>query len=54
MRKVENTGRQTTLEDLQNLQVDGLDVSIIISDELAIIKVNGYRFSIDSTFVLSE
>ena len=54
MGKAELSGKKYTLQDLQNLVIDGYELSVSVSNDLAIIKINGYTFKIDKDFNLSE
>lgn len=47
-------GEEFTIKNLENLVIDGYDVSTVVSSDLAIIKINGYTFNIDKDFMLSE
>ena len=47
-------GETFTIQNLADLSVDGYNVSCIISEDLAVIKINGYTFNIDKDFNLSE
>lgn len=49
-----NNGEEYTLQNLEELQVDGHTVEVEISDNIAIVTVDGYTFNIDSEFNLSE
>lgn len=47
-------GEEFTIQNLVDLTVEGYDVSSIVSEDLAIIKINGYTFNIDKDFMLSD
>ena len=47
-------GENYTLANLENLQIDGYNVTVNISGDIAVVTVNGYVFNIDSEFNLSE
>lgn len=47
-------GREFTIQDLNNLTIDGYDVKTNINDENAIIVVDIYMFSIDQNFYLED
>ena len=47
-------GETFTIQNLAELSVDDYNVSCIISEDLAVIKINGYTFNIDKDFNLSE
>ena len=49
-----NNGEEYTLQNLEGLQVDVHIVEVEISDDIAIVTVDGYTFNIDSEFNLSE
>ena len=49
-----NNGEEYTLQDLEGLQIDGHTVEVEVSDDLAVVTVDGYTFNIDSEFNLSE
>lgn len=54
MRDYLNEGRELQLQDLEGLEIPGYDVEISISSNLAIVTVNGYRFTLDADFNLSD
>ena len=54
MWEAEQRGENLTIQDLKELSIEGYDVSSSVSEELAIIKMNGYTFNIDKDFNLSE
>ena len=54
MRDYLNEGRELQLQDLEGLEVPGYEVEISISSNLAIVRVNGYRFTLDADFNLSD
>ncbi len=54
MRDYLNEGRELQLQDLEGLEVPGYEVEISISSNLAIVTVNGYRFTLDADFNLSD
>ena len=47
-------GENYTLANLENLQIEGYNVTVNISGNIAVVTVNGYVFNIDSEFNLSE
>lgn len=47
-------GETYTLANLENLQIEGYNVTVNISGNIAVVTVNGYVFNIDSEFNLSE
>ena len=49
-----NNGTNLKIENLEGLEIPGYEVTTSISSNLAIITVNGYRFSLDSDFNLSD
>lgn len=49
-----NNGEEYTLQDLEELEVEGHTVEVEISENLAVVTVDGYTFNIDSEFNLSE
>lgn len=49
-----NNGEEYTLQDLEGLEVEGHTVTVEISDNLAVVTVDGYTFNIDSEFNLTE
>ena len=49
-----NNGEQYTLANLEGLTIEGYNVTVKISGDIAIVTVNGYVFNIDSGFNLSE
>lgn len=54
MGEAQERGEEFTIQNLVDLTVEGYDVSSIVSEDLAIIKINGYTFNIDKDFMLSE
>lgn len=46
--------REYTIQNLKDLYIEGYDIQVSVSQELAIIKINGYIFKIDKEFNLSE
>ncbi len=54
MGEAELRGENYTLANLENLQIDGYNVTVNISGDIAVVTVNGYVFNIDSEFNLSE
>ena len=53
MGMAEEENREYILTDLQNLEIEGSTVSVIIGENIAIVAVDGYTFYIDSNFVLT-
>ena len=47
-------GRTFTLQDLNNLSIDNLDVSVNVGEEEAIITIGDYAFKIDKEFYLTD
>jgi len=54
MRKAESEERDFSLEDLNDLEVDGYNVSKNISSDKAIIVIDVYSFCIDENFAISD
>ena len=54
MGQAQENGTNLTIQDLADLQIEGFNVSSIVTEELATIKINGYTFKIDQNFMLSE
>ena len=54
MADYENEGKEFKLKNLENLKIDGYEVDVTLSDNLAIITINGYKFKLDSDFNLSD
>ncbi len=54
MRDYQNEGRELQLQDLEGLEIPDYSVEISINSNLAIIVVNGYRFTLDADFNLSD
>lgn len=50
----ESEEREYTIQNLRDLAIDGYEIQVSVSQELAIIKINGYTFKIDKEFNLSE
>ena len=53
MSKAEQEGREYALIDLQTLQIEGSTVSVMVDENMAIVAIDGYTFSIDPNFVLT-
>lgn len=53
MSKAEQEGREYALMDLQTLQIEGSTVSVMVDENMAIVAIDGYTFSIDPNFVLT-
>lgn len=53
MRDYLSAGNELKLQDLENLEIEDYQTQITINSNLAVIIVNGYRFSLDSDFNLS-
>ncbi len=49
-----NNEEEYTIQDLEGLEVEGHTVEVELSDDLAVVTVDGYTFNIDSEFNLSE
>lgn len=54
MGEAQERGEEFTIQNLVDLSVEGYEVSSIVSEDLAIIKINGYTFNIDKDFMLSD
>lgn len=56
MINAQNNGEEFTIQSLNNLpeQIDGHNVSSIITEEQATVKIAGYTFYIDKDFMLTE
>lgn len=54
MGDAQSRGEEFTIQNLVDLKVEGYEVSSIVSEDLAIIKINGYTFNIDKDFMLSD
>ena len=52
--KAQESGEEFTLHNLEDLKIDGYNVSTNITDDVAIIVVDTYTFKINSSFELSE
>lgn len=52
--KAQDDGEEFTLHNLEDLKIDGYNVSTNITDDVAIIVVDTYTFKINSSFELSE
>ena len=47
-------GKEYTIQNLRNLQIEGYNIQTSVSSDIAIIKINNYTFKIDKDFNLSE
>ena len=54
MRKAEEEERDFSLEDLNDLEIDGYNISKNITSDRAIIVIDVYSFSIDENFAISD
>ena len=54
MGEAQSRGETFTIQNLVDLSIEGYSVSCIVSEDLAVIKINGYTFNIDKDFMLSE
>lgn len=54
MQEAENNNQEFTLQNLADLQIEGLEVSSNVSETTAIIVVDIYTFNIDSNFNLTD
>lgn len=54
MGQAQLNGETFTIQNLKNIQIEGYNVSSIVTEELATVKINGYTFMIDKDFILSE
>ena len=54
MGEAQARGETFTLTNLANLQIEGYNVTVNITGNIAVITVNGYVFNLDSDFNLSE
>lgn len=54
MGEAQTRGETFTLTNLANLQIEGYNVTVNITGNIAVITVNGYVFDLDSDFNLSE
>ena len=49
-----NNGEEYTIQDLEDLNLENHEIEVKISDDIAVVTVDGYTFNIDSEFNLSE
>lgn len=54
MGEAELEEKEYTIQNLKDLKIEGYDIQVSVSQELAIITINGYKFKIDKDFNLSE
>ena len=54
MGEAELEEKEYTIQDLKDLEIEGYDIHVSVSQDLAIITINGYKFKIDKDFNLSE
>lgn len=54
MQEAENNNQEFTLQNLADLQIEGLEVSSNVNETTAIIVVDIYTFNIDSNFNLTD
>ncbi|MGN1298489.1 MAG: hypothetical protein ACI4UE_00675 [Candidatus Scatovivens sp.] len=53
MVEAEADNREYALTDLQNLQIEGSTLSVMVGENMAVIALDGYTFYIDPNFVLT-
>lgn len=53
MGEAEANNREYALTDLQNLQIEGSTLSVMVGENMAVIALDGYTFYIDPNFVLT-
>jgi hypothetical protein len=54
MTEAVNNGETYTLANLQELEIPDSDFTVSINDTIAVITIDGYEFTLDSDFNLSE
>ena len=54
MTVAQREGRKYTLDDLKDLEIPESDFSVSFQDDIAILKIDGFEFKIDSDFQLYE
>lgn len=54
MREAEQNGTSLTIEELENLKIDDLNVECTVTEGVATIKINEFTFKIDKNFILTE
>ena len=54
MRVAQDNGEVYTIQNLQNLIIEGSQVNVNLSENIAVVEIDGYVFNIDSEFKLSE
>ena len=54
MQEAIDNNKELTIQDLENLKIDGYKVSSAVTAEAALIVVDVYKFSIDTTFTLTD
>ena len=54
MMLAQQEGREYALTNLQDLQIEGTTVSVMVGENMAIIAIDGYTFYLDPNFVLTE
>ena len=52
--QAEQEGYEYTIQDLKDLEIEGYNIQVSVSEDIAIIKINNYTFKIDKDFNLSE
>ena len=54
MQEAIDNNKELTIQDLENLKIDGYKVSSAVTADAALIVVDVYKFSIDTTFTLTD
>ena len=54
MGDAQNNNQEFTIQNLENLELDGYDVTTTITETEALILVDVYMFSIDTNFIITD
>lgn len=52
--QAEENGEEFTIENLQDLSIDGFEVSSNVADDKAIVVIDIYTFTVDKDFNISD
>ena len=47
-------GETYTVEDIADLEIEDVELEIVVENEIATVKIDGFTFQIDASFALSE
>ncbi len=54
MREAQEKGEEYTIQNLTNLMIEGHELEVKIENDIANVTIDGYKFTIDAAFNLSD